>query len=194
MSYPVIAVYSSPRDRVPAAGASLPPLAWNYTRRTVPSRSGDAAFALFVRASLHGFFVLFLDLGTRLAGTLRGGFFVGCGHAIRRAVHAGVVFFRGLCGVAGTCGVGFIRHNLVLPTGALGYRGGTEEVTMRLIIKLALLAAAAFAAWWIYENYLSSSESEVEEAPEAWSETASETSASEDATTPISLHGATADV
>lgn len=65
---------------------------------------------------------------------------------------------------------------------------------MRLIIKLALLAAAAFAAWWIYENYLSSSESEVEEAPEAWSETASETSASEDATTPISLHGATADV
>jgi len=64
---------------------------------------------------------------------------------------------------------------------------------MRLIIKLALLAAAAFAAWWIYENYFSS-ESEVEEAPEAWSEPASETSAGEDATTPISLHGATADV
>jgi len=44
---------------------------------------------------------------------------------------------------------------------------------MRLIIKLALLAAAAFAAWWIYENYFSSSESEFEEAPEAWSEPAS---------------------
>jgi hypothetical protein len=65
---------------------------------------------------------------------------------------------------------------------------------MRLIIKLALLAAAAFAAWWIYENYFSSSESEFEEAPEAWSEPASETSAGDDATTPISLHGATADV
>jgi hypothetical protein len=65
---------------------------------------------------------------------------------------------------------------------------------MRLIIKLALLAAAAFAAWWIYENYFSSSESEVEETPEAWSEPGSEASASEDATTPIALHGATADV